>query len=91
MLKSIKGKINIKRIVTDYELDTMIIKKYRLNNSVKFEFTIPGRSSGNGVSEVKNRTVIERTETILSAAGLSKRYWEFSVRNFLHNLKNTKS
>ena len=53
---------------------------FRREHSIQLHHTAAGSPQQNGVAERANRTIMESTRSMLTAAGLPKQYWGFAVR-----------
>ena len=51
------------------------LQKFRTNNKIKTEYTVPETPKQNGVAERYNRTVVETARSLLIESKLPKCYW----------------
>lgn len=73
----------ISRLRTDNggEYTSNEFQEYLKSQGIHHETTVPHASQQNGVTERKNRTLIEAARTMLSQAKLPKMYWAEAVAN----------
>lgn len=81
--------LKIKKVRSDNGKEYMS-KKFEFffrKNGILHEKTIPYSPQQNGVAERLNRTIIEKTRTMLQDSGLERRYWGEAVMTAIY-LKN---
>lgn len=88
LVETHKGlKLKILRSDNGGEYENRVLAAFLRKHGIKHQLTIAYTPEQNGVSERANRTIVERARTMLSDAGLEKRFWAEAVSTAVY-LKN---
>ena len=58
-------------------------------NGVRFEFSVAGTPQQNGLAEVSNRIVLEGSRSLIHAAHLPTKFWNYAVKTKVFQLNRT--
>lgn len=71
-------------------------EKYKVENRIKFELTIPYAHQQNSITEYNMYTILDATQSIMAESGLPLKYWMdviqavIYVRNFISSIRQPK-
>lgn len=86
-------KIKILRSDNGGEYKSSVFNEFCLSKGIKCQYTVPYTPQQNGVSERRNRTLINSVLSMLYHSGLPKTYWGEALltANYLHNRTPSKA
>ncbi|TYK11979.1 gag/pol protein [Cucumis melo var. makuwa] len=64
---------------------------YMIENGIQFQLSAPGTPQQNGVSERRNRTLLDIVRSMMSYAQLASSFWGYAVETAVHILNNVPS
>ena len=66
------------------------VQKYLRLEGIRFQCTVYSPEQ-NGISERKNRTLVEACRTMLTESGMSREYWDEAIMNANYSLNRVLS
>ena len=67
------------------------VQKYLRLEGIRFQCTVAYSPEQNGISERKNRTLVEACRTMLTESGMSREYWDEAIMNANYTLNRVLS
>ncbi|KAA0067449.1 gag/pol protein [Cucumis melo var. makuwa] len=84
-------KIKILRSDRGREYMDLRFQDYMIEHGIKSQLSVPGTPQQNGVSERRNRTLLDMVHSMMSYAQLPSSFWGYVVETAVHILNNVPS
>ncbi|TYK19615.1 gag/pol protein [Cucumis melo var. makuwa] len=81
-------KIKILRSDRGGEYMDLRFQDYMIEHRIQSQLSAPGTPQQNGVSERRNRTLLDMVRSMMSYAQLPSSFWEYEIENAVHILNN---
>lgn len=93
LLKTTFGGRKVKMFRTDRGTEYLSeeVQKYLRLEGIRFQCTAAYSPEQNGISERKNRTLVEACRTMLTESGMSREYWDEAIMNANYTLNRVVS
>jgi transposase InsO family protein len=92
LLKNSFGrKVKIFRTDRGTEYLSQEVQKYLRSEGIRYQCTVAYSPEQNGISERKNRTLVEACRTMLTESGMSREYWDEALKNANYSLNRVLS